>query len=220
MKYLANKNQNVSYLDNFLLEKNGDLKIVESRLLKSLQINDLQAWCKLRGIYCLPTKELIFWLKEEINNRLALEICAGIGLIGRHLNIKSTDGYHQASPEMVNFYKFIKQGPIMPPPDVEKFEANDAVDFYNPQVVIGSYVTQKCDENKKTTSSLRGVDEISLLKKIQTYIFIGNKDEHGNKTILEKPHRIYQFDWLFTRSDNPKNNLIYVLENINYQSNS
>ena len=67
MKYLANENRNVSYLDNFLLEKNGDLKIVESRLLKSLQINDLQAWCKLRGIYCLPTKELIFWLKEEIN---------------------------------------------------------------------------------------------------------------------------------------------------------
>ena len=88
------------------------------------------------------------------------------------------------------------------------------------RVFKGGGVRKKCDENKKTTSSLRGVDEISLLKKIQTYIFIGNKDEHGNKTILEKPHRIYQFDWLFTRSDNPKNNLIYVLENINYQSNS
>lgn len=219
MTYLENKNRDVSYLDNFL-EKNGDLKVVESRLLKSLQIHDLQVWFKLRGVYCFPTKELIAWLKEEINNRTALEICSGIGLIGRSLNIKSTDGYYQTSPEMINFYKFIKQGPIIPPSDVERFEANEAVDFYNPQVVIGSYITQKCDNNKKTNSSLRGVDEVLMFKKIQTYICIGNKKEHGNKTILENPHKIYQFDWIFTRSEEPQNNVIYVLQNINVQFNS
>ena len=54
-------------------------------------------FCLSRGIHCLPTLELIEFLKEEIGiqrlGKIAIEIGAGHGAIAKALNIISTDSF-------------------------------------------------------------------------------------------------------------------------------
>ena len=156
----------------------------------------------------------IDWLKEQVAGRSAIEICSGTGVIGRAMGIISTDSHIQSSPQMIAYYATIGQMPTFPPEDVLKFEANEAVDYFKPSVVLGSYITQKYlpgDEvEPKVGSSFYGVDELALLPKVETYIAIGNKSTHGDKRIRKLPHTSYQFPWLFTRSVKPEENEISV----------
>lgn len=212
--FTALPNQEIDYLDELLL-KDGLPVPVSADELRRVPIEHLQIWGNKRGVYTIPTTELIEWLKEEIGGRKAIEICAGTGVIGRALDIRRTDSYIQTTPEVILLYQSMSQVPIHPPKDVYQFEANHATDLFRPKVVVGSYVTQKYvegDENTKpkTNSSIYGVDEMALLPKIETYITIGNSSTHGDKRIRQFPHKVYQFDWLFTRSTQPELNEIVV----------
>ena len=108
------------------------------------------------------------------------------------------------------------QKPIFPPEDVKKFEASEAVGYYKPQVVLGSYITQKFqegDSEAKIGSSLYGVDELSIMPQIETYIAVGNTKTHGDKRLLKKyPHEVYRFPWIYTRSLQPELNEIVIFE--------
>jgi hypothetical protein len=214
MQSLILPNENTDYLDELLLDGNGLLKVVPASILQSANPTHLIMWGNKKGVYCLPTTELIEWLQEQISGRSAIEICSGNGAIGRALNIPRTDSYIQTTPEMMAYYALLSAIPIFPPEDVLKFEANEAVDHFKPEVVLGSYITQKYlpgDENEpKVGSSLYGVDELALLPKVKTYITIGNKLTHGDKRIRKFPHQTFQFPWLFTRSVKPQNNEISV----------
>lgn len=207
---------NVDYLDDLLLD-NGLPKIVDADCLRSIHHEHLMIWCNKFGSYTIPTTELIDWLKNQIGNRSAIEICAGYGSIGRALKIPITDSHMQTKPEVIAYYRLLGQNPIRPPNDVHKLEANDAIDKFKPQVVIGCFVTQKYqsgDEGSPTSpkinSSVYGVDEQSMLKKIKTYINIGNDLSHGDKRIKKYRHELHRFDWLFTRSQSPLLNHICV----------
>jgi len=160
---------------------------------------------------------LIGWLREQIGGRQAIEICAGQGTIGRSLGIVATDSYIQTDPGMMAYYRLLGQHPISPPPDVYKFEANEAVDHFKPQVVVAAYSTQKYipgDEGPpKIGSSLYGVDELTMLPKIETYINIGNDMTHGDKRLRRQPHDFFRFEWLFTRSSEPQGNHIIIWNN-------
>ena len=205
-------NENVDYIDEILLV-NGQLQVVSALTLEKINKIHLALWGNKRGIYCFPTVELIEWLKLKIGGRTAIEICSGTGVIGRALVIISTDSYIQTTPDMIAYYRLAGQVPIFPPEDVKKFEANDAVDHYKPQVVLGSYITQKFlpgDEVNKTGSSVYGVDELAMLPKIETYIAVGNTSTHGDKRLLKFPHERYQFPWIYTRSLKPELNEIVV----------
>ena len=117
---------------------------------------------------------------------------------------------------MIAYYRLAGQVPIFPPEDVKKFEANEAVDYYKPQVVLGSYITQKFlpgDEQTKTGSSVYGVDELAMFPKIETYIAVGNQSSHGDKRLLKFPHKRFQFPWVYTRSLKPELNEIVVWNN-------
>lgn len=214
MKGYILPNENVDYLDNLLLA-NGLLQVLPASVLATIPQLHLSIWGNKRGIYCFPSTELIEWLREQVAGRSAIEICSGTGVIGRALGITSTDSYIQTTPEMVAYYALYGQKPIFPPQDVHKFEANEAVDNFKPAVVLGSYITQKYlpgDETAvpKIGSSFYGVDELSLLTKVETYIAIGNKTSHGDKRIRKFPHTSHQFPWLFTRSVKPEENEISV----------
>lgn len=217
MKSAIIPNANVEYMDQLLLDKNGLLQVVPASVLQALPSLHISLWGNKKGVYCFPTFELIEWLKAIVAGRSAIEICSGNGAIGRAMGIPRTDSHFQTSPEMVAYYLSLKQHPIFPPADVQKFEANEAVDHFKPEVVLGSYITQKYfdgDEiEPKVSSSLYGVDELALIPKIKTYITIGNKTSHGDKRILKLPHKSYQFPWLFTRSLSPDLNEIYVWDN-------
>lgn len=206
--------ENVDYLDNLLLN-NGLLQVLPASTLQAIPQVHLSIWGNKRGVYCFPTVELIGWLKEQISDRSTIEICSGNGAIGRALGVKSTDSYVQTLPEMIAYYALCGQQPIFPPEDVLKFEANEAVDYFKPAVVFGSYITQKYlsgdeDAQPKISSSVYGVDELSLLPKVETYIAIGNKTSHGDKRIRKFAHKSYQFPWLFTRSLKTDENEISV----------
>ena len=205
-------NEDVDYIDDILLI-NGILQVVSAATLAELNQIHLVIWGNKRGVYCFPTIELIEWLKEKIAGRKAIEICSGTGAIGRALGIVSTDSYIQTTPEMIAYYRLAGQIPIFPPIDVKKFEANEAVDYYKPQVVLGSYITQKFlpgDEQTKTGSSVYGVDELAMLPKIETYIAVGNSSTHGDKRLLKLPHERFCFPWIYTRSLKPELNEIVV----------
>lgn len=208
------KNENVDYLDEILL-KQGQLQVVPMLVLAAVPQLHLSIWGNKNGVYCFPTTELIDWLKDQIDGRSAIEICSGTGVIGRALGIPRTDSYFQTRPEIVAYYAIYGQKPIYPPDDVLKFEANEAVDHFKPAVVLGSYITQKHvdgDElaTPKIGSSHYGIDELSLLPKVETYIAVGNKSTHGDKRILKFPHTTYNFPWIYTRSVKPEFNEITI----------
>lgn len=208
-------NHNIDYLDPVLIdETTGLLKVVDSAILREVDPEHLVVWGNKRGVYTYPTTELIAWIKEKIGDRKAIEICSGNGVMGRALGIVRTDSHMQTTPEMIAYYTAFGQKPIEPPKDVYKFEANDAVDYFKPQVVVACYATQKYlpgdEKPPKVGSSFYGVDELAMLPKIETYINIGNDTSHGDKRIRKFKHELYRFDWLFTRSANQKENHICV----------
>jgi hypothetical protein len=211
MKGYILPNENVDYLDDLLLD-NGFLQVRPAAVLSAIPQVHLSIWGNKRGVYCLPTVELIDWLRDRIAGRTAIEICSGNGAIGRALGIPRTDSYNQTTPQMLAYYRLYNQTPIFPPDDVQKFEANEAVDHFKPEVVIGSYVTQKYipSDEGVVGSSLFGVDEIALVPKVKTYITIGNESSHGDKRICQRAHKVFRFPWLFTRTMEPEGNGIYV----------
>ena len=207
------KNCNVDYLDPILMD-NGLLKVLDCATLRAIPQEHLMIWGGKRGIYTFPTTELIAWLKDRIAGRRAIEICAGNAATGRALGIVRTDSYIQTDPNMVAFYQVINQHPIEPPKDVDKFEANDAVDVFKPKVVVGCYVTQKYlpgDEGPPSIgSSVYGVDELAMLSKIETYINVGNDISHQDKRIRKFKFEMFRFDWIVTRSGDQSKNHICV----------
>ncbi len=106
--------QDVTYLDKILLDENGLLKPVPYREICDFPGVHLIQWANTKGVYCIPTTELIHWLQNRINGRKAIEICAGYGAIGRALNIVSTDSYIQTRPEIAITYILQGQNPIQP----------------------------------------------------------------------------------------------------------
>jgi len=209
--------EDVSYMDELLFDSNGMLRPVKASDLAALKATHLMLWGNKNGVYTYPTFELIDWIKEKIGGRGAIEICSGSGVMGRAIGIPMTDSYVQTEPAMMAYYLAMNQKPIFPANDVQKFEANEAVDYFKPDVVMGCYVTQKYlpgDEGPPAIgSSWYGVDELAMLPKIQTYINVGNHSTHKDKRIRKFPHQVYKFPWLFTRSGSPEQNEIVVWEN-------
>lgn len=186
----------VRYLDDFMLENNLP-KPVPYAKVKDVPIEHLQQWCVERGVYQVVTEELISWLAELIQGKKALEICAGLGTIGRHLGIQMTDSYMQTRPEIIAVYKALGQFPISPPPDVLKMDANEAVEKFAPDIVIGSWVTQKYVPGQGA-GSVFGVEEFRIVERCD-YIHIGNDRTHNYKTIFKRKHDRFYFPWLVSR---------------------
>jgi len=204
---------NVRQYDDFYLDQNGHLKAVEAYDLHQIHEMDRQVWAHNNSIYQFITREMIHWLKEQIGDRPAIEICSGNGGIGRHLGIPATDSYMQTWPHIIEYYLKMGQRPIFPPADVLKFEANEAADHFKPKVVIGAFVTQKykhSDVNSINPGSVYGVDEEELLKKVETYILFGNEEPHKGKRIYNIPHRCYKFPWLVSRAFDQTLNRVWI----------
>ena len=206
--------QNIQYLNEILLDKNGEIKILPSVELNKIPHNHLMQWAVEKAVYHFPTEELISWLKDMIGSKKAIEIGSGHVALGRYLGVRCTDNYSQTKPEMQIYYRLCGQTPISPSREhVEELEALDAVEKYKPEVVFGAYITQKYksgDEKNKVGSNIYGPDEEALVQQVGTYIHIGNEVIHGDKRILSMPHQKFSFPWLFCRASQPNKNVIYV----------
>lgn len=208
-------NKDVSYLDKMLFNSDGSVIPLESKELLKLPKEDIVIWGNKHGRYIIPTQELIVYLKDLIGGRLCVEICAGFGDLGKALGIKSTDSGQQMQPDMMAYMTLLGQRPIKPLPHVEIINANEAVRKYKPEVVIAGFATQlyqKGDEsaNPKIGSSIYGVYEQDILKNTKMYIHIGNFLTHGDKRIRVHKHKVFQPDWLVTRSMSPAHNVIFI----------
>lgn len=198
----------IGYLDSLLME-NRLPKSVPASVLQGLPLDHLQQWCVRRGVYQIVTDELLEWLAQRIRGRVAIEICAGHGTIGRALGIMRTDSYMQTRPEIKAYYAKIRQATIQPPPDVVCKDANAIVQMLKPEVVIGAWVTQKWMPGDDQ-GSVEGVDELALVATGTTYIHIGNDKSHGYKRLMREAHDHHYFPWLFSRGQHPEQNHLCV----------
>ena len=195
----------ISELERLLLIDNAyGQTILQIRPYKEIQPYEgevMEQFLHKHGVYVMPTLELILFLAKEINGT-AIEIGCGNGAIARTLMIPATDAYVQERPEVVALYQTWGQPTIKYPTDVEKLTAEQAVEKYNPDTVIGAYITHKW--NGKTGSAY-GVVEGRIVSSGIKYINIGNDNTHKDKPILKHPHKTYRFDWLVTRGEKSKN---------------
>lgn len=206
----------LSDLDAQLRDEKGQLRVLPSKVYADIDPMDLRIWCNRRAIYGLPTTELIDWLREFIGDRTAIEVCSGNGVFGRALDIPRTDNWLQAdNPEVILTLMAQKQPLVEYGTDVEKLEAVEAVRKYDPQVVIGSWVTHWIDPHKPMPlggGSIYGPRENRILNhpSVEAYVVIGNTDTHGHKPLLKREHRIVQGPWIHSRARQPENNALFV----------
>lgn len=192
--------------------EDGKLKILPYDFYRSRDHEELQVFMLKNGIYVIPTQELIDWLKDFIKNfsKNPIEIGAGNGSIGRALGIRMTDSFMQENPEIKKYYRMMRQEPVHYGEDVEKLEALEAVEKYDPDLVIGAFITHKFNG---VDGNALGVDEDMMMEKVPIYIMVGNLDTHGTKPLLTKgTYNAYPFEWLITRSDDQSKNRIFVFD--------
>lgn len=122
---------------------NGILQVMPSQFYEGIAQHDLSLWCVRRGLYCLPTLELVNFVRDQIGDRDAVEIGVGNGALGRAVGIRMTDSRQQETPAVKALYGDLDQAVVTYGADVEKLTALEAVEEYTPQVVVGAWVTHR-----------------------------------------------------------------------------
>lgn len=163
------------------------------------------------GVYVVPTEELCSLLDELISpNENAIEICAGLGVIGRKMNMVCTDSKQQDNPLIQKVYKENGQPTIKYPNYIEKYEALDAVELYKPDCVLACYGTPKWNMNrafevfkkykKEPCGSEYGVDYVELYKRVPHIIAVSYDDLMVNTPLFDIQHKEYQRYGIVVRS--------------------
>lgn len=206
------KPADIGYLNNILSLPHT--MPVPHKVLKDIPQEYLSQWCLENAYYQVPSQELIDFLAQEIYGKTAIEIGAGNGCIGRNLGITITDSCLQQRPDMREYYHAMGQPTINYPKDIVKMRAEDAIKKYNPQVVVGCWITEKI-RGGITIGAIEGPDEDFIMSypSVQKYIMVGNMKTHGNKALLRKyNHRLIQAEWLYTRSLQKQENCIMIFD--------
>ena len=81
---------------------------------------------------------------------------------------------------------------------------------YNPDVVFGSFVTQRWRNENDKDGNMWGPLEEEWVESGTMYIHIGNEVTHKNKRILNLPHETFHFPWLRSRAIDQSKNVIWV----------
>jgi hypothetical protein len=188
-------NSDISKLEITAL-KDGVLQVLPYNVYKQFPQDQISLFCLRHGFYCLPTAELIEFLKVSIRcwHDDTIEIGSGCGVIGRELMITMTDSFIQESPEIKALYLLLGQATVKYGEDVWRMDAIQAVKRIKPEIVIAAWVTQiwkdeDCIEGE-SEASIYGIDENIILDTVDTYIHIGNKKVHGSKRILKHKHQV------------------------------
>jgi hypothetical protein len=214
VQYLAVREQ----LDDYLLGDDGLLKILPAAAYERFDPDFRALWCKEMGYHLLPTVELVDWLRSEIGDASAIEICAGAGVLGQALGVPSIDwdvcGRFPAAKAC--YLGLANPGaaeaiPIIGP-RCERIEAMEAIAKYRPQVVFGGYVTQRLypGEPDWMAGSAFGVEECTLIKCVRKYIVLSTRTTQQDKRIFRQRTRELSPPWLVTRHPDPAAALISV----------
>lgn len=182
--------------------------------LKGFSQEAISLYCHKYALYQIPTRELIDFIKNEIQDEPTIELAAGNGCIGRALGIPMLDNHMQTWPQIIETYKVMKQPVIKYGEDVINMDGNEAVRKYRPLNVVAAWLTQKYEEGMKN-GNMWGVDELQMFQDgIEKYIHIGNSATHGDKKLFRHvKFKIHKFPWLLSRSIKREDNEIYVFTN-------
>ncbi len=188
----------VNSLARLIGNDDGTIKIMSSAFYQQYSFEVLRTFMHYKAYYCLPTSELIDFLRTEIGEMSAIEIGCGHGEMARALDVPATDSKLQEREDIKLAYQLAQQPLIEYPNHVVKLDANEAIDYYNPQVVFGSYITKKSDI--PGDGNFWGVDEPSFIHRLKKYIHIGAYKTHRTKPLMELPHTEHNPSWLICRS--------------------
>lgn len=227
-----------------LVGYDGRIYPIPYSFIKDDTLDTLNLVMQALGLYTFPILELCEWLESQIDDdpeyepHSAIEICGGTGWIGRQLGIPITDIKNMENPEVQKVMLDSMSIPTIYANDVETLEASEAVNKYNPDIVIGSYVTSKqlvdkIDRRKAMTVGVRlpyggvieqnlmdiarkeikvGVDVKGIFRKVYKVILICNMRFHKNETYISLPHQTLSFPWLITRGDISQSKIL-IFEN-------
>jgi len=196
-----------------ILEPNGALKLMPASYYDGLDREQLRVWCHWHARYGLPTIELVDYLKGLIGHKTAIEIGSGCGDLCYHLGIQGTDNWCQTFKDVQLFYILMRQPMIKYGSWVERIDALEAVQKYRPQVVVASWVTHWVDATKPVKNdvgNMYGVKEDEILKLVETYILIGNKNIHEYKPIMERDHLEIQAPFVKSRAQDASLDRIFI----------
>lgn len=200
MNYEVFDRSNIDYLEKILLDQEGNLRVHPYEVFKDIDPNHIKQFCAEQGIYCLPTKELINFLREEMGTHKTIEIGAGHGVIGRELDIISTDSMLQLNPEINAMYRIMKQTPVKYGKNVMAYDAEAAIRKFHPECVIAAWVTHKYNPKQHyREGNTYGVKEEWVINRVKKYIFVGNTQVHRLKSILDQHHTSLEPEWLVSR---------------------
>jgi len=189
----------------------GKLVVKDADFYRQFTQTQLSMFAHKYACYGLPTTELVAWIKMEIGEAVAIEIGSGTGALGRALGIPMTDSKQQERRDIQAYYASIRQPVIQYPEDVEKLDYQEAILKYKPDVVIGSWITQKYrEDHHELGGNVDGVEEEWVLANCKKYILVGHGKTHWGKPILIRDHQDHRTDFIFSRSMTPKENFIKV----------
>jgi hypothetical protein len=196
-----------TYDDLEVLMSKYDLRTpIPSEIIPKYDVNSWRMFLGNKGVYQLPTIELIDFLRHLIQGKQAIEICCGHGTIGYTLGIPTSDrklsegtGNEAADLSLQSAQNAWSRHPYDFPKYVENLTAYQAVEKYKPQVVIGCWVTEK--NRHKRQGSGYGVEEDKIIDRVETYIHTGSSMNplHSKKWIAKFQHWTIEADWLFDR---------------------
>lgn len=189
------------------LDITGSLIVHPAAFWQGFNQVEITHFCQRYGYYCIPTVELVDWLRERIAGRKAIEIGSGSGVLASMLAIPATDSRQQERADMAPHYRL--RAPIKYGKNVNSMHAEAAVKYYKPDVVIAAWVTHKYRPTEHWRKGNQyGVDENKILRSVKTYIHIGHTRVHEAKPILEIPHGELAPPWLVSTAISAGTNYI------------
>ncbi len=172
-------NMDITELEQSLFDAHGKLKLLPAAELMQFGFSKLRLFIHKHSIYQMPTVELIDILRGVIGDASCIEIGAGSGNVGRHLNIKMTDSHQQAKKIFKELYESINQPIIQYPRDVEKLTAKEAIKLYRPHTVLGCWVTHKYNARlHHLGGNIEGIEGADVMKRVKRFVFVGNTEIH------------------------------------------
>lgn len=188
----------VSRMEELTGAASGTIRPIPAREVEKCGFEQARMFMHKYGLYTLPTVELIDYLAGIIAGKRAIEIGAGLGVIGRALGIPATDNKMQAWPEIKAHYDRMRQPTIQYPADIIELDAHDAIKRYRPQIVIGSYITHKWRPGMESGNQY-GVDNLKIARKVEAYYMIGSLTTHLKDPAMKHLDGIERHDFLYTR---------------------
>lgn len=191
-------NQDISEIELLTEISSGIVKPLPAAVVAKFSWEKLRLFMHKYGLYTMPTVELIDYLSGLIRGKRAIEIGAGMGVIGRSLGIPITDNKMQNWPQIKAHYDLFRQPTIQYPDDVEELDAMDAVKKYKPDIVLGSYITHKWRPGMQVGNQY-GVDTLELIRRAPEYYMIGNLETHRHDPAMQYLDGTERHDFLYTR---------------------